>query len=417
MNSGIVALTSEARPVGGAELIGYGLIGLPLAFVALPIYVHLPAVYAQAGLSLGMIGSVLLLARLADALIDPLIGWWGDHHASRRSLIAAAVPLLVAGYAGLFSPPATSASLWLLGMLLVVYSGYSLASVNHHALGAELARQPHQRTRLTAAREGFALLGVLLAAVLPGMLSSSLAEGLRQLSLVFAASLLMGIMLLWRLPSPLRKPVPVRGGLLRAIHNPAFRRLLAIFAFSGIAAAIPATLVLFFVSDVLRAQALSGVFLGVYFLSAALGLPFWVMLARRRGKAFAWRVGMLLAIACFAGVITLGPGQVLAFSLICALTGFALGADLALPASMLADLIETEQLGAGNAFGWWNFMAKLNLALAAGAALPLLEWLGYVPGAESAAGRLTLAWVYAGLPALLKCVAVLLLWRLADKES
>jgi Na+/melibiose symporter-like transporter len=81
---------------------------------------------------------------------------------------------------------------------------------------------------------------------------------------------------------------------------------------------------------------------------------------------------------------------------------------------MLADLLEKEGLGAGSCFGWWNFTGKLNLALAAGCALPLLGWLGYVPG--SGAGRQYLAWVYAGLPAVLKLAALLLLWRLACKE-
>ena len=43
-------------------LAAYGLMGLPLAFVALPIYVHLPKLYADFGLSLASIGAVLALA-------------------------------------------------------------------------------------------------------------------------------------------------------------------------------------------------------------------------------------------------------------------------------------------------------------------------------------------------------------------
>ena len=53
----------------------YGFMGLPLAFVALPLYVHLPNVYAQQfGVPLATLGLVLLLARLFDAVTDPWLG-------------------------------------------------------------------------------------------------------------------------------------------------------------------------------------------------------------------------------------------------------------------------------------------------------------------------------------------------------
>ena len=57
----------------------YGLMALPLAFVALPLYVFLPNYYARSfGLPLASLGALLLLARVADALIDPLLGRWVD---------------------------------------------------------------------------------------------------------------------------------------------------------------------------------------------------------------------------------------------------------------------------------------------------------------------------------------------------
>jgi Na+/melibiose symporter-like transporter len=223
-------------------------------------------------------------------------------------------------------------------------------------------------------------------------------------------------MAIWRL-QPVARPVSqATGQVFDALRAPAFRSLLRVFAFSGIAAAIPASLVLFFVADVLQAGNYTGLFLGLYFVAGAAGLPFWVWFARRRGKAFAWGAGMLLAVLSFAGAGALGPGDSVPFAIVCLLSGLALGADLALPASMLADLVERERIGAGSCFGWWNFMAKLNLALAAGCALPLLGWLGYVPGAAGQAGHAALAWVYAGVPAFLKLVALGLLWRLARRE-
>jgi Na+/melibiose symporter-like transporter len=103
---------------------------------------------------------------------------------------------------------------------------------------------------------------------------------------------------------------------------------------------------------------------------------------------------------------------VAAFFVICALSGLALGGDLALAPSLLADVIEEEEGGQGRAagayFGIWNFLNKMNLALAAGLALPLLAWLGYRPG-TGAEGIGALSVTYALIPSALKLAAAALL--------
>ena len=68
-------------------------------------------------------------------------------------------------------------------------------------------------------------------------------------------------------------------------------------------------------------------------------------------------------------------------------------------------------LEAGACFGWWNFVTKANLALAAGLALPLLALLGYAPGARDPAAVAALAGVYGFAPLALKLGAIVLLWR------
>ena len=75
---------------------------------------------------------------------------------------------------------------------------------------------------------------------------------------------------------------------------------------------------------------------------------------------------------------------------------------------MAADLSE-RQGQPGACFGVWNFVAKLNLALAAGLSLPLLAWLGYAPGSGDSLTALRMA--YALLPVSFKVFAGALLWR------
>jgi len=200
-----------------------------------------------------------------------------------------------------------------------------------------------------------------------------------------------------------------------------FRQLLAVFMVNGIASAVPATLLLFFVQDRLQAPAsVEPLFLGSYFVCAALSIPLWLKVVPRWGLARTWGLGMGLAIAVFAFAAGLGAGDVTAFVVVCALSGVALGTDLALPAALLAGVIQRsgdQQQLEGAYFGWWAFATKLNLALAAGVALPALGLLGYSPGATDADALRTLTLAYCVLPCLLKTLAVGLLYLLIIRKN
>jgi Na+/melibiose symporter-like transporter len=149
-------------------------------------------------------------------------------------------------------------------------------------------------------------------------------------------------------------------------------------------------------------------------------MPAWVRIAAHTGKARAWLLAMLLAVAAFISAWFLGPGDVSAFAIVCVLSGLAFGADLALPASLLADVIDDDEGQGGRPdgayFGLWHLLEKLALALAAGLALPLLQVLGYVPGIVAGAGS-ALSWVYALLPCAIKLAAALMLWLLAPESG
>ncbi len=406
----------------------YGLMGFPLAFVALPLYVLLPNHYARAyGVPLATLGALLLVARLFDAVIDPLLGRWSDRlylQAPGRVLAWAALAagLLGLGFALLFFPPVSSLApllAWAAASLLLTYAAYSALSILHQSWGARLGGNEAERARIVAWREGLGLLGVVLASVAPLLL------GLAATTALFFGALAMG----WWAWGLAVTPPPAVTSLEQAdsvslwlpFTRPAFRALLAVFVVNGIASAVPATLILFFVQDRLQASAaVQPLFLGSYFLSAALSIPLWLRLVARIGLARTWALGMLLAVVVFVCAAQLGAGDSGAFVLVCALSGVALGTDLALPAALLAGTIAASGdrgRAEGVYFGWWNFATKLNLALAAGIALPALAWLGYTPGAQDAAALQTLTIAYCLLPCTLKLLAATLLYTLIIRKT
>jgi len=403
--------------------LSYGALGLPLAFVALPLYVVLPNHYATAfGVPLATLGTLLLCARLLDAFADPWIGrlvdrWFAASTARVLLAAASAAVVLAAGFRALFFPAVRDGPallVWCAAGLAVTYLAYSVLSVVHQAWGARLGGDEGQRARIVSWREGLALAGVLVASVLPSV------AGLGASTVVFAIALVAGVALLVGAPRP-----PGAGMADAAADGSSptglpwreadFRRLLAIFLVNGIASAVPATLVLFFIRDRLQAQAWEPLFLASYFAAGALSMPLWVRMVSKFGLARSWLAAMGLAVATFAWAALLGEGDVTAFAAVCVASGIALGADLTLPGAMLAGVIQR----AGHAgrlegayFGWWNFATKLNLALAAGIALPLLGVFGYMPDSRDADALQALTMAYCLLPCALKLVAIGLLYGL-----
>lgn len=407
--------------------LGYGLLGLPLAFAALPLYVVLPHYYANdLGLSLAIVGALLMLVRLIDAAAEPLLGRLSDilYRSSVHSVLwmaGGSALLLTLGMIGLFSPqpqePAALAAWMVIGLLLTSVA-HSLLVIVHQAWGVRLGGDSVQRSRIVAWREGLGLIGVVLASTL------SVARGADTMLVVLALALFSGWLALWRAPRPERTGTYTRASawqrgtdtLWQPLSQPPFQRLLAVFLCNGIAGAIPAALMLFFAQDRLLASPPQiAIFLTLYFVCGALSVSTWVEAVRRIGLERSWLAGMLLAVTCFGWAAGLENGQVVAFGVICALSGIALGADLVAPGALLGLLIEhhgAQGKQDGAYLGWWNLATKLNLALAAGATLPLLQWLGYVPGTQDPAALQRLAWTYALLPCALKLAAAWLLHRL-----
>lgn len=405
-----------AAPFTAWDGLRYGALGLPLAFVALPLYVVLPGHYAeQHGVSLATLGAVLLGTRALDAALDPAIGRAVDALFARSTRAALTVAAIAAvfvalGFTALFHAPLEGAALlgWLAGGLIVTYLAFSVLTIVHQAWGARLGGDASQRSRVVAWREGCGLFGVLAASVIP------LQFGVDAASAVLAATLVVGIGLLAQSPrSAAQRTGPPAHWALPWRSAP-FRALLAVFMLNGIASAVPATLVLFFVRDRLQLPGAEALFLGAYFAAAALSVPLWLRAIRWAGLVPAWLGGMVLSLAAFGGAITLGAGDSAGFLAVCIASGVALGADLTVPGALLTGVIQRAghaERAEGIYVGWWTCATKLNLGLAAGAALPLLALAGYAPGLRDAEALRALGLAYVAVPCALKLLAAGLLYR------
>lgn len=387
-----------------------GLFAAMLATAGLPIYIHLPR-YAggELGIPLGTLAALLIALRVFDLVQDPFLGRLVDRYPAVRGGFAGLATIgLAAGFLMLFSlgPPVVPA-LWLALALALLFTAFSLATILLYGQGVTLARDGGGHLDLAGAREAGLLVGVILAAAAPSALTALVGAG--RAYPVFGALLAALALVTWAATRPLWGPtrIAVQPLSLASLRSSGAGRLLVLALLNATPVALTSTLFLFFVEDRIGHASLAGPFLILFFAAAGASAPAWAALARRIGPRPSLIAGMSLAVLAFSGAATLGVGDVVAFGLISAVSGAALGADMVILPAMFAAALDRAGLPAGQAFGLWALVSKLALAAAAALALPLLEFRGYVPGGPNTDAALaTLGFAYAVLPCILKLAVI-----------
>lgn len=402
-------------------LAAYGLMGLPLAVVGLPLTIYVPPLYAQSRfMALGSISLVLLVARLADVFVDPLVGWLSDRTRSpigrRRPWIALGALLTVIGVRHVFVPPAGAGVAYLFGWIVLLYLGWSMATIPYLAWGGGLSTDYHRRSVISGAREFSAMVGIVVAALAPSLAPGSLDVPMRQLAdlitwLLPATALLMMLMVAEPQAAP---PRAVARGWRQLWRNGPFRLLMGATLLGGIGSSVNAALVIFYLQQMdLGAHKELLLF---YLVAAMAGVPLWVWLASWVGKHRALCYGSLWGCAWFAVVPFIPPGSYFMVALVNVMAGCAIGVSPVLGASMAADVIDWDSLRTRQDrpalfFSLWAMAAKLTQALGI-LALPLVGALGFNPhGPNTAHARAALTIGYVGVPIVFWVAAISLLWN------
>jgi GPH family glycoside/pentoside/hexuronide:cation symporter len=417
-------MKTNQLPLSKLALLHYGLLALPLAFAGMPLYIHAPDFYATTqGLSLSTMGLILLAVRFFDAVQDPFIGYWGDKFSHYRlHLMIVSILCLGIGFVALFHPlPIIPIAVWFTCFIMQTTTAFSVLTIHLAALGSLWRSSRSEQSRINTMREALGLVGLILACVTP-----LLFKGYGYFSIVMVVTLIIGAVSFIRwykaqeaallLPQPREAKTP----LLTLFRQHA--GFYSIYALNVLASSIPAVLVLFFIRDFLGAEAQSGEFLMIYFMAGILGMPLWQRISRRGGAEKSWMFAMILSVLAFIWANLLHQGDFIAYGIICAASGFALGAELSLPPAILSSLIARTHSHAQTTvqFSVLTFITKAALALAAGVFLPLLEHLGFRPASDNTPQSLMMLGVfYALIPCLLRVIAAALFlrWMLENKPS
>ncbi len=415
--------------IGKKILAAYAAPALPLASLLLPVYIFLPTHYAiNMGLGLATVGLIRLIAGIWDVITDPIIGILSDRTPAsvfagpRKIWMLAGLPFCMLGAWFLLNPVLGVGAVYMLFWSLVMVLGWTMMLLPLNAMGAELSNDYHERNRINAWREAFGILGVLIPLMIIAVFASGEGQegaSLHLISILVLTTLPLAAFLCWKfVPTRPLQTNTVTMKYKEILHtlksNKPFLSLIISYFINAVANGLPASLILLYVGNILQDSERIGLYLFTYFLAGLIALPVWTVIARRYSKHRVWCVAMIFACLVFAFVPFLSAGDSFFYLLVCILTGLAFGADLALPPSMQADVIDVDRANtktdrAGLYFALWGMATKLSLAIATA--------LGFLALDLTHQNPFVLISLYALIPIVFKLAAIWLMWNYALDES
>jgi GPH family glycoside/pentoside/hexuronide:cation symporter len=243
----------------------------------------------------------------------------------------------------------TSLFLWMLVMLLLFDTLYTLVMTGYYALFPEMFPTPAERAQVSSWRQIFAVVGYGVGVAMPPVIYANFGWEVFGILIAVLTAVSMFVSLKGmreREQAAQDEPLPVLKAFLATLKSGSFRfyflfQIFLQFAFLLIIAAVP-----FFTKYVLRApEGDVTMLLGAALLSAAVFLIPWAKLATRMGA----RTAIMLAVVAFA--IALVPLWFVSSFLMMVAVMVAVGVGLAglfvLPEVMLSDVIDEDALNTG----------------------------------------------------------------------
>lgn len=408
----------------------YALPQFVIALSTLALVNFAPSFYAtEAGVSLGTLSLLLLVSRFSDVVTDPVIGWISDRTRTRwgrrKPIMAVGVPIFMGSVWMLFHPTEDAGALYFVVWYSMVFFGLTLIQLPYSAWGAEMTRDYNQRTRIFSRRElvgslgSITGIGVIIALALTGETRLGPALHIIVVLLCIAAPVMIGLSFLT--PARLYAPTPDSRKPVRQsiFHNRSFIILLLALVSVYMGITPGGAMVYFLFDDLLARPDLFGLNLLAQFVAGGIGVGLWSRLAQRipKGRAVAW---VLIWFAGFTALMPLAAAQFGVWGVIGIATvrSLALGATLALPYSVFADVVDVDTLATGRERTGQHIAVAgltIKLAITAGVSLSFAipSWFGFEPGApaNTELAEFSVKAVWSFLPGLLWLPAILLFWN------
>jgi len=426
-----VADTERTSHLPRRTLLSYATAYLGYGMLDLPLTVMLNFFYADVvKLAPYLLKRGVIIGNLWDAVTDPTMGHISDRTRSatgrrRPYLLAVAVPLGLAFFM-MWTPVAPNhlfANFVIAHM--AVFTMLTVFLVPYNSLAAELSPDYDERTRIQGYRESAHIVGLLVGAFFVLFVGgfASKRTGYSVVGAIYGAVMTISVLVTFFgvREDPAFQRRPQAGGwkgIKLVVSNRHFVWLLATFVFANIGNLIPSNMVPFALKYWIKVDEKNFFFLLVaYLVVAVCAIPLWLRLSSRIGKKWSYFVALIWSTISLAAIFFARPESLIPIVILFGIAGAAYGAMWILSFSILADIIDYDELKSGERregiyFGIWTFMQKVTVAAASAVMLQVLASVGYVPDQEQSAQtilgmRVLMAWV----PAAMYLIAALILLR------
>lgn len=377
------------------------------------------------GIPGGFIGLVMSLGIVWDAITDPFMGYISD--ATRSKKFGRRHQYLLLGGFGM---AVSNLFLWNLDpnlsvgwkLVLIVILLFSIKTFStiyvtpYSALGAELSKDYDERTEIQSVKTVFFLLGLAFVSVFglyvffqptPSFPSGQMNPASYQAMGFFSTVVIISFVLFCYLTTKKYIPMlkdnmlaekkgfslkPLAAEFRRIFLNREFRAVSFSYMFNNIASALLANMGLhvFTFTFFFDSQQIAAV-IGVQFAVSILAQPFWYRISRRLDKKPTMNIGILIALVSVVVFTVLVlfreqvQGNVLYFLPFAALAGFGTSGLFTLPLSMMADVVDQDELISGERvegsfYGLLTMFYKLSQSIT----LLLIGWVLEVVGFDAA---------------------------------
>ncbi len=361
------------------------------------------------------VGILFAAGRAWDAVSDPIVGTLSDRTHTRlgrrRPWMLAGIPLLMVSLMMIWRPPEISTGplyAWLALALFTFYTAFTMFSVPHSALGAELSTDHHDRNRIFGMQAAAFTFGMMLA--FGGMQYVTNAAVPRDAAgqLVTIASFVLPWILLIP-PTLLRERAEYQGrgaasslGAMRdVLNNPHARLLLTAQFIQLMGSGVLGILAPYLMRYVLKRPDLIGVMPAMFVLCTMLSIPIWIRLTRRFGKRNCWMAGMVGSGLSFGMILFVQENDFVMMGFVLASAGFFVGCGMMVGNSILADVIdwdeyETGERKEGAYSAAWGFAIKTATAIVIVVVSAALQFSDFRANEEQTAGTLLMLRVLNG---------------------
>jgi glycoside/pentoside/hexuronide:cation symporter, GPH family len=357
-----------------------------------------------AGLRPGVAGTIFLVAKIWDAVNDPLIGWFTDRTVSKMGrrrpwLLIAAIPFGLAFFLQWVVPPLGEVGkFWYyLVVAILLDLAYTAVNVPYAALTAELTQDYDERTRLSSVRMSFSIVGGVLAAFFHGIIVSQFPQDPKLGYAISAAIWAFAIagpcfITFFGTKEPdfaiNAKPAVEGPGFIEgfriALKNKPFIMVTMIYMLSWLAIQFAQNNLQLYTKDWIKLDMkwFSFLLLAIQF-SSFIWVLVWAKVSERIGKQKVYYLGAGFFVVALMGLFFLQPGQVVETFLLAAMAGIGIAVGYLVPWSMLPDVVELDELETGQRregifYGFFVFLQKMGLALGLFVSGWALELTGYI---------------------------------------